>query len=348
MTIDFDIGEIWRRRRYDDSAGQALRGAAYAATPDRFVFCGGTSDQRIRSITRATLESESPAFSELTFTGGALNGAGSIPGEFLCVGDNGDERHSTDGLIWTSGTIVGGVDFHACAGGEVTGPLDTFVAVGDDEIRYRDGVGAWKPGATVTGSWRGVATDGSQNWIAVGFDASSDGIAVASSDGVAWGSSFVIDTRQPLLAIAKGTGRWCAVGGGGAVWISSTGASGSWAERSIATGASLLGVAAVGTSSFVAVASDGAAWLTENNGVSWAQQSLTWPVALRAVAQSAAYGAAACGDDDLVLSSVAESQVDAQAVEPIPAYEPEPGYAANDSMAADAVARLVYQFRSSS
>jgi hypothetical protein len=128
----------------------------------------------------------------------------------------------------------------------------------------------WTPlGVGVINSVRGVAYNGVDRWVAVGFagGAGANTIAV-SSDGVTWNGLGDIMFTTYGDDVAYGNGVWIAAGSGSTGGIARSTNGLSWTQVGAAAGTSMTGVAYDGTSKWL-VGGTNTIVSSTDNGVTW-------------------------------------------------------------------------------
>jgi hypothetical protein len=167
--------------------------------------------------------------SRATFSGWDVVYSSSL-GTAVAVGNSGVISSSTNGTSWTSRTSNTSQNLRGVAWSSTLG---LFVAAGGSSAG--SGTIVSSPDGT---NWTVRVSTAAQifvrvRWLNGAFYAVGDaGQVYVSTNGTSWGTQYTIGSGFNITDITYGSSRgiYMVVGGGGGVWTSGTGASGSWTQ----------------------------------------------------------------------------------------------------------------------
>jgi hypothetical protein len=265
--------------------GGLANGTSYAFTIDGRIN-DGPAGRSAPSVTATPRLAGASWTGALTPFGSAnLNAVtyGSLGGNiYLAVGDGGALASSTNGSTWTALTnpsAAPAANLNAVAFGGTS-----YVAAGaSGTLLYSaDGI-AWSAATTnpvANTTTLNSLTYGASGYVAVGTDSAGAGVIFRSADGQNWSAASTGAGGNALLAVGYGSGRYVAVGVGGALLTSTDGGVNWTAPTSIPAGlldlravvygidASTLTTTTAAIGRFVAAGASGAL-LTSTDGLTW-------------------------------------------------------------------------------
>ena len=270
------IGDTWISRR---TGSESFRGVARNDSLKRWAVCGGPGTGPPQVIFTAEDVALGTWTSRTAPGTDSLNDAKSDNAvQNIICGDNGRILHSADMITWSSLIVSGGRQMqHLDFGPTSSGSL--FIASGINVITRQVSPGVptgWSQIDTSVTTLFGIAHDGATRWVAVGGSVGIGRVAFSAGGLSGWAASqFVVATATQFWGVAFGAGLFVAVGDGGHIWTSPTGASGTWTKRTSTTANNLRSVAfaggvfiAVGDTGTIVVSTDGLVWASKTSGVS--------------------------------------------------------------------------------
>lgn len=313
------LGDTWISRR---TGTELFRGVARNDSLKRWAVCGGPGTGFPQVIFTAEDVALSTWASRTAPNTDSLNDAKSDNAvQNIICGDNGRILHSADMISWSSLAVGGARQMQRLDFGPTSLPGNLFIASGINVITRQSTPSVptgWSQIDTSVTTLFGIAHDGASRWVAVGGSVGVGQVAFSTGGLAGWfASQHTVATANQFRGVAFGAGLFVAVGDGGHIWTSPTGAGGTFTQRTSTTANNLRSVAfaggvfiAVGDGGTIVASVDGIAWASKTSGVGDQLMDVSYDAVTNVVI--------AAGFNGRILSSIEPLEPEVSAQDPAP------------------------------